>query len=150
MTPRDVKALPAPSLNIPKSDHTVHVSVIDTSSRIVIPAEKFLQPQVGRFSHLDCPAYSFLIEHQAHGKRYLFDLGVRKDWQNLAPTMTQAIQDGGWGVEVHRGVSQILAGHGTDGKVDGVIWRSVEPVVLHAKSALLTSTVDVFFLVLLG
>lgn len=117
-------AKPPPPLNIPHSDVTVKVSIIDTTSHIAgIPTEIFIQPHIKGFDHLDCPAYSFLIEHPS-GKRLLFDLGVRKDWENLAPRIVERIRDGGWKVDVKKNVADILRENGVPGEsIDAIIWR---------------------------
>ncbi|KAJ4984521.1 hypothetical protein SVAN01_09996 [Stagonosporopsis vannaccii] len=37
------------------------------------------------------PDYVFLIEHTATGDKYLFDLGIRKDLENLPPTLVKHV-----------------------------------------------------------
>jgi hypothetical protein len=76
-----------PPLNIPPSNAVVKVSVIDTTTHVKgLPTSLFFEPAIKGYDVLDCPAYCFLIEHEASGKKLLFDLGVPKDWRNgLAP-----------------------------------------------------------------
>ncbi|EXJ66284.1 uncharacterized protein A1O5_10436 [Cladophialophora psammophila CBS 110553] len=76
---------PSPSLNIPKSPSTVSVSVIETSSRIIAKTSVVVQPHIVGHDEFNCPCYSFLIGHQATGEKILFDLGIRKDPENLSP-----------------------------------------------------------------
>ncbi|KAH7323593.1 beta-lactamase-like protein [Rhexocercosporidium sp. MPI-PUGE-AT-0058] len=116
-------AQPAPDLKIPTSDTTVKVRIIDTTSQIDgIPLEPFVTPQIKGFTHLSCPAFSFLIEHPSK-RSLLFDLGVRKDTENLAPRIVDRIKKGGWSVTVKQGVREILETNGVDGKsIEGIIW----------------------------
>lgn len=119
-------ASPPPPLNIPNSDVTVKVSIINTTSHIAgIPTSIFVQPPIKGYDYLDCPAYSFLIEHPS-GKRILFDLGVRKDWQNLAPRIVEHIRNGGWKVDVKKNVADILHENGVPlESIDAIVWRYI-------------------------
>ncbi|KAH8808512.1 beta-lactamase-like protein [Xylogone sp. PMI_703] len=112
-----------PDLKIPPSSKTVHVRVIDTTSHIQnIPANRFFLPDVEGFQYLDCPAYSFLIEHPS-GRNLLFDLGIRKDWENLAPKLANLIKSGGWKVTIQKGVREILEENGVSAKdIEAIIW----------------------------
>ena len=118
-------ATPPPILNIPESEAIVHVRVINSTSRIRgIPASVFFEPEIKGFEVLDCPAYSFLIEHPPSGRKVLWDLGVRKDWENFAPRIRKRIRDGGWQVTVEKGVAEILEEGGLCPEdIDAVIWR---------------------------
>ncbi|KIJ53742.1 hypothetical protein M422DRAFT_25542 [Sphaerobolus stellatus SS14] len=40
-----------------------------------------------------CPTMSFLLRHSTSKKNVLFDLGVRKDWENLPPSVVDNIKD---------------------------------------------------------
>ncbi|KAL2062868.1 hypothetical protein VTL71DRAFT_5940 [Oculimacula yallundae] len=114
---------PAPDLKIPTSDRTVSVRIIDTTSKIGgIPLEPFVTPQIKGFTHLSCPAYSFLIEHPSK-RSLLFDLGVRKDIENYAPRIVERIKKGGWTATVKQGVREIIEANGVDEKsIEGVVW----------------------------
>ncbi|TAQ90531.1 hypothetical protein B7494_g1146 [Chlorociboria aeruginascens] len=112
-----------PDLKIPSSSTTVKVRIIDTTSQISgIPIAFFVTPQIGDFTQLSCPAYSFLIEHPS-SRSLLFDLGVRKDWENYTPRIGNRIIEGGWSVSVKQGVREQLDDHGVDTKsIEGIIW----------------------------
>merc|ERR1711964_318806 len=116
-------AQPAPDLNIPTSNTTVKVRIIDTTSQIDgIPLEPFVTPQIKGLTHLSCPAYSFLIEHPSN-RSLLFDLGVRKDVENYAPRIVDRIKKGGWSATVKQGVREILEANGVEGNsIEGIIW----------------------------
>lgn len=73
---------------------------------------------------LDVPVFSFLIEH-ASGRKLVFDLGVRKDFHNLAPiwSKVKAILGESSKIEVKQGVREILEEHGVPGSdIEAVIW----------------------------
>lgn len=102
---------------------TVHVRIIDTTSSIEnLPAAAFLSPEVPGISKLSGPSFSFLIEHPS-SRSLLFDLGVRKDWENLAPITTKRIEATKCIVKVQKGVREQLEEHGVDTKkIEGIIW----------------------------
>ncbi|KAB2573350.1 Cytochrome P450 monooxygenase andK [Lasiodiplodia theobromae] len=112
-----------PNLRIPASDATVQVSIINPGARIRLPVSGFVQPAIEGHTHLDAPAYSFLIEH-AQGK-FLFDLSMRKDWENLAPPIVNQAKDVDSGalVEVEKDVIDVLEENGIKGsEIKSVIW----------------------------
>jgi hypothetical protein len=122
-------AKPPPNLAIPSSDHTVSVSIIDTTSNVRgIPVEYFMNPLVPGYTHIDAPCYAFLIKHDNSNasSKYdslVFDLGVRKDWEHGPKATVDQVKGGGFDVTVDKSVSEIL----TDGgekleDVGGIIW----------------------------
>lgn len=125
MAPR---AQTPPPLNIPESNSTVIVHVIDSTARIQgISSNFFFEPEIKGFDTFDSPAFSFLIEHPTSGRKLLWDLGVRKDWQNLAPGIVKGIKDRGWEVTVEKGVAEVLLEEGgvKPEDIDSIIWRYV-------------------------
>lgn len=121
----------APALNIPESNAIVKVHIINTTSRIKdVPSSLFFGPDVKGFHFMDCPAYSFLIDHAISGQKFLFDLGVRKDWENLAPVLANHIKEEKWQIKVEKGVAEILEEGGVKPKdINGIIWRSRQTYV---------------------
>lgn len=115
---------PPPSLNIPDSKSVVNVHIINSTSRIKgIPFSVFTTPSYKGLGYLDCPAFSFLIEHTASGRKFLFDLGVRKDWENLPAAIVKRIKDGGWTVTIEKGVADILQEGGVAAKdIEAIFW----------------------------
>ena len=116
---------PPPPLNISDSKSVVNVHIINSTSRIKgIPFSVFTTPHYKGLDYLDVPAFSFLIEHQPSGRKLLFDLGVRKDWENLPATIVKRIKDGGWTVTVEKGIAEILQEGGVAPKdIEAIIWR---------------------------
>jgi hypothetical protein len=77
---------------------------------------------LGGFELCNCPSYSFLIEHQS-GRKLLFDLGVRKDWENQAPSVVKLIKDAKCGMRVDKDVYDILAENGDDpNAIEAIFW----------------------------
>lgn len=105
-------------------DHsTVRVRIIDTTSHIGnLPASAFLTPEFPGLTTFSGPSFSFLIEHPS-SRCLLFDLGVRKDWENLPPVTTRRIKSMKCTVRVQKGVREQLEEHGVDVKnIEGIIW----------------------------
>ncbi|KAI7280268.1 Metallo-hydrolase/oxidoreductase [Hortaea werneckii] len=122
-------AEPAPQLNIPSSQHTVDVSIIDTTSHVGnIPTSAFMSPQVPGYDYVQAPCYSFLINHknpEAPSKydQLVFDLGVRKDWENAPAGLIQSAKEGGFTIKVDKDVATILKENGEDlNKIGGIVW----------------------------
>lgn len=120
--------LRAPALNIPTSSNTVKVQIIDTTAQIRCNADYFLSPAVGGLDVLVFKVYAFLIENAGSGKKVLFDLGVRRDWENLATPMVERLREI-FDVDVKKGVSQILEENGVGlEEISSIIWRLVDSV----------------------
>ncbi|KAJ5363635.1 N-acyl homoserine lactonase AttM [Penicillium cataractarum] len=108
-------------MELPLSRSTVTVRIIDTTSRIIVPND-FTESTIKGAEFLDCPAFSFLIEHPS-GRRLLFDLGLRPDYQNLPPIIQKYFSENDAKVSVEKGVSQLLAEDGVDpSSIEGIIW----------------------------
>ncbi|KAF4978727.1 hypothetical protein FZEAL_4947 [Fusarium zealandicum] len=79
-------ALPAPNLHLPASANVVDVRIIDSTARLRVPMASFIEQPMPGHEMLECPAYSFLIEHPS-GQKLLFDLGLRKDIEGSPPVV---------------------------------------------------------------
>ncbi|KAJ3491947.1 hypothetical protein NLG97_g5500 [Lecanicillium saksenae] len=111
--------------NIPHSANTVSVAIIDTTSVITAPARAFVTPVLEGDETWKVPAYSFLIQNFQTNRSVLFDLGVRKDWENLAPTLYHRLKQSGFDVETEKGVREILDENGVDtsaSNIEAIIW----------------------------
>lgn len=72
----------------------------------------------------DAPSFSFLVEHPT-GRKVVFDLGVRKDYHNMAPIWLRRMASLGEAATIHvkQGVREILEEHGVSGSdIEAVIW----------------------------
>lgn len=113
-------------LGIPTSSTSVSVKVIDISTISNVPAHALFTPPVPGFTVAgDCPSFSFLIEHPS-GEKVLFDLGIRKDWQNLPTAITERFKKVGHRPSAQQNISEFLdeAGVGKE-TINAVIWRYV-------------------------
>ena len=117
-----------PKLNIPESEAIVNVRIIDTTSHIKgVPVSLFCEPEIKGHDVLDCPAYSFLVEHPS-GRKLLWDLGVRKDLENFSPSIVKRIKDGGWQITVEKNVADRLQEGGVKPEeIESIIWRYILP-----------------------
>ena len=102
---------------------TVRVRVIDTGYIENLPATAFLAPEFPGLSKFAGPSFSFLIEHPS-SRSLLYDLGVRKDWENLPPVITSRIkQQLQCTIKVEKDVREQLEEHGIHPKhIEGIIW----------------------------
>ncbi|UZJ53751.1 hypothetical protein CBS101457_003071 [Exobasidium rhododendri] len=98
-----------PLIDIPSSEATCTVRVIDTTSIVHYPAKYFFTEPISSHTDLNCPSYSFLVT-DASGKRHvLFDLGVRKDWETGYPEhLLKTLKGSGAYLEVEYDVAEIL------------------------------------------
>ena len=93
-----------------------------------LPSWAFVEPVPPGFETLACRSYAFLIRHRGRGDdtKYdtvLFDLGVRKDWENSPPAFVQGVKENGFNVVVEKDVATILRKNGQDlSKVGAIIW----------------------------
>ncbi|KAJ8113369.1 hypothetical protein OPT61_g4483 [Boeremia exigua] len=96
-------AAPLPWHPIPSGTATCKVHLIQAGG-LAIPENMALLPgpdkpndPIKQNKHDDkpkkyyAPDYVFLIEHTATGDKYLFDLGIRKDLENLPPTLIKNV-----------------------------------------------------------
>ena len=117
-----------PDLHIPQSKHTVTVSVIDTTAHVALPASIMMEPSVPGYDTLAACCYAFLIKHEnpdAKGKydTMLFDLGVRKDFENAPKGVVDMMSSPGTKLEIEKNVIDILKDNGEDPtRVGGIIW----------------------------
>lgn len=82
----------------------------------------YLQPDYTGHPHLTGPALSFLISHPS-SKPILFDLGIRKDWQNL-PSYPRFVERN-FQISVEKDVYEILKENGMDvdgGAIASIVW----------------------------
>ena len=113
-----------PALNIPTSSTTINVKVIDVCSIGNVPTKSLFTPTVPGFDVVNgAPSFVFLLEHPS-GQKLLFDLGIRKDWENLDSASVERLKQHGYRVDVEIGVAEFLdeVGVGKE-NVDAIIWR---------------------------
>ena len=123
-----VQAKAAPDLNIPPSEHTVTVSIIDTTGHVEVDCKYFMTPVIKGLEKLRACCYSFLIKHNNPNAKskydtMVFDLGIRKDFKNSPKAIIDSVTTRGLGVKVEKDVVQLLNEYGEDpSQVGGIIW----------------------------
>ncbi|KAI4102745.1 MAG: hypothetical protein LQ339_004484 [Xanthoria mediterranea] len=123
MADHDIQPKGLPSLNLPKSESTVDVSIINTTTDVVVPASAFVQPVAKGHETMNMPTFAFLIKHKQLGKNIMFDLGCRKDWWNFAPAAYNSIKNGIPGLNISKNINEILEDGKEDvGTIDGIVW----------------------------
>ncbi|KAL8674885.1 MAG: hypothetical protein Q9168_000688 [Polycauliona sp. 1 TL-2023] len=95
----------APSLGIPPSTSTVTVRIIDSTTKLEINPEIFWRPKIQGLEPIQAPIFCFLISNG--DQHVLFDLGVRRDWENYAPHTVQLIK-ATTTVQSEKNISEIL------------------------------------------
>ncbi|KAJ8110962.1 hypothetical protein OPT61_g6328 [Boeremia exigua] len=117
----------APSLEIPFSKRTVEVCIIDTTTKVNgLPASAFMTPSIPGYQIIrDGCEYAFVIKHTGSDKidTLIFDLGVRKDFENSPPVIVEQSANLGLSFSVESDVASTLVEHGQDlDGVDAIIW----------------------------
>ncbi|KAI0441741.1 beta-lactamase-like protein [Xylaria telfairii] len=114
------------TVDIPPSRATVSVSIIDTGSWAYnVPYENFFSPLLDGLDTFDFCSYVFLVTH--HGtdgeRRVLFDLGMRKDCEELFPIAIQTIKNLGYDMEMEKDTADILVEHGGKlSEIEAIVW----------------------------
>lgn len=115
-----------PDLAIPTSASTVSVSAINTTGTIRgLATKEFFEPKIKGHDWVAAPIFAFLIKHPTLNRSILFDLGMRKDWKNIAPALIGLVTTHFPDVrlDVPKDVHEILTENGVDtGKIEGIVW----------------------------
>lgn len=111
-------------LNIPSSKTAVSVKMIDVSTIADVMTKSLFSPPIPASQTLNAaPSFVFLVEHPS-GEKVLFDLGIRKDWHNLAPAITERLSRSSHRITVDKGIDEVLDEGGIDRKsIKAIIWR---------------------------
>lgn len=113
------------TVQIPRSKNIVNLSIINTTSSITVPTYPFVTPAIEGHDAWTVPSYSFLIRNEAQKRTVLFDLGVRKNHENLAPALAEKLKSQNFRIKVEKGVREILDDHGVDTSgeyIEAIIW----------------------------
>jgi hypothetical protein len=88
------------------------VRLIDTTARMTVRAESFVSPVQPGHEFLNLTAVAFFIEHEASGRKVMFDLGVREDYWNYAAVLQKRIGTVIPSLRVDKAVSETLGAGG--------------------------------------
>jgi glyoxylase-like metal-dependent hydrolase (beta-lactamase superfamily II) len=110
-------------INLPSGVSTVRTSLINSVNFGPAQIHRFMSPAVpGLETFETSPSHSFLIEHPS-GRKLVFDLGIRKDYQNYAKKVAEYLPTTNYAIDVTRNVADILEENGVDlNEIEAVVW----------------------------
>ncbi|KAJ7642755.1 beta-lactamase-like protein [Mycena polygramma] len=111
-------------LGLPRSTATVSVKVFNVgNTTLVNEAHGFVAPVLPGHESINVPMFAFLVEHEGSQKRVMFDLGIRNDTENFAPSVEGFFTSGVAQVSPHKGIHELLQDGGISlASIDAVIW----------------------------
>jgi glyoxylase-like metal-dependent hydrolase (beta-lactamase superfamily II) len=110
-------------LDIPNGSATVKTSLINPVNFGPAQLHRFMAPAVpGLETFKTSPSHTFLIEHPS-GRNLVFDLGIRKDFQNYSKKIADYLPTTNYDIQVTENVADILRRNGLDlTEVEAIIW----------------------------
>lgn len=115
-----------PLVPLPDGQETVAVKMINPVNFGPAILKRFMAPDVpGLETFKTSPSLCFLLEHPS-GRKLVWDLGIRKDYNNYAPSITKYLPTTKYDIQVTKNVVDILEENGVAASdVEAVIWRYV-------------------------
>ncbi|KAK5203002.1 hypothetical protein LTR96_011109 [Exophiala xenobiotica] len=112
-----------PLFKVPAGHTAIKVRMINPVNFGPAILKRFVEPQV---PHVEKkrpgPCLTFLLEHPS-GRKLVFDLGIRKDYENYAPTIANYIPTTMYTIEVTKNVADILEENDIPtSSIEAVIW----------------------------
>jgi hypothetical protein len=110
---------------IPPSNATVDVRVFNVANGTVVnDAHTLFLPVLPGHESAIFPIFSFLVEHKNSQKRLMFDLGIRTDPLNFAPSVAALFSGGVITLDPFKDITDLLQDGGIPlSTIDSVIWR---------------------------
>ena len=114
-----------PAIEIP-SGSTITVKLINPVNFGPVQISRFMAPAVpGMETFEQIPSLCFLLEHPS-GRKLVWDLGIRKDYDNYSPKIAQYIPLAYSRIECTKSVADVLQDHEYSlDAIEAVIWRYV-------------------------
>ncbi|CAG9996110.1 unnamed protein product [Clonostachys byssicola] len=114
---------PTPHLELPRGEAMQAVKLINPVNFGPAILQRFMAPPVpGLETFKSSPSLSFLLEHRS-GRKLVFDLGIRKDHENYAPSIVKYLPTTKYNIEVVGNVADILEQNGVSlDEIEAVIW----------------------------
>ncbi|KAJ6620265.1 hypothetical protein B0H10DRAFT_2022028 [Mycena sp. CBHHK59/15] len=105
------------------SNSTVDIKAFNVANFTANLPGVLLQPVLPGHESITFPLHAFLVEHKTSGTRFMFDLGMRNDPLNLAPSISSVFQSGVYVVEPFKDITQLLTEGGIPlDTIKTVIW----------------------------
>ncbi|KAK1495283.1 metallo-beta-lactamase superfamily protein [Colletotrichum tamarilloi] len=116
-------SLKAPVVTLPGGRETVVVKMINPVNFGPAILKRFMAPDVpGLETFKTSPSLCFLLEHPS-GRKLVWDLGIKKDYNNYAPSITSYLPTTNYDIQVKKNVADILEESGVATEdVEAVIW----------------------------
>lgn len=113
-------------VQLPEGQQTISVKLINPVNFGPAILKRFMAPDVpGLETFKTSPSLCFLLEHPS-GRKLVWDLGIRKDYNNYAPSITSYLPTTNYNIEVTKNVVDILEeAQVAREEVEAVIWRLV-------------------------
>lgn len=110
-------------VDIPRSASTVKAYLINPVNFGPAQIHRFMAPAVpGLETFPTSPSHSFLLEHPS-GRNLVFDLGIRKDYQNYSKSIADYLPTTKYNIQVKQNVADILQDHSVILEdIEAVIW----------------------------
>lgn len=110
---------------IPPSDSTVDIKAFNVANFTLHNLTNvFLNPVLPGREDLTLPMLAFLVEHKPSQKKFMFDLGMRNDPQNLPPAFAGFFSSKAVTVDDFKDITQLLQDGGVSlDSIDAVFWR---------------------------
>ncbi|PWY75018.1 metallo-beta-lactamase superfamily protein [Aspergillus heteromorphus CBS 117.55] len=110
-------------LEFPKSDRTVRVRMVDTTTLMTIKSQVLIQPVQPGHEILNLTDVAFLVEDEVSGEKVMFDLGTRKDYWNLPAVIRQHLDELIPSLRIDKDVTEILSESGVPlSDIGSVVW----------------------------
>lgn len=100
--------------------------------------ERFMAPPVPGLDTFEAiPSLCFFLEHPS-GRKLVWDLGIRKDYDNYAPKIASYIPTTKYKIQVSKNVAEVLQDNGVDlHQVEAVVWRFATNTLFPSAKTLL-------------
>ncbi|KAK7420264.1 hypothetical protein QQX98_002919 [Neonectria punicea] len=111
-------------VQVPAGWETIVVKLINPVNFGPAILKRFMAPPVpGLETFQTSPSFSFLLEHPS-GRKLVFDLGIRKDYNNYSPSIAEYLPSTNYDIQVQKNVVEILEKAGIAAQeIEAVIWR---------------------------
>lgn len=111
-----------PELEIP-SGETITIKLINPVNFGPAQINRFMAPPVpGLETFKSNPSLCFLLEHTS-GRNLVWDLGIRKDYENYSPKIAQYIPTTSYKIDCTQSVAETLQNNGYPlDNIEAVIW----------------------------
>jgi len=126
-TSSDNMATIVPPISLPPGNEYINVKMINPVNFGPAILQRFMAPAVpGLETFESSPSLSFLLEHPS-GRKLVFDLGIRKDFSNYAPSIRDYLPTTKYKIDIETDVATTLRAQQVSlESIEAVIWRQAD------------------------